>query len=64
MKIAVVHNTWSKLPADHALALDGFRWQKLGPDGEPEMFATDPPEKLLEGMCRAAGFSGVTNAHN
>lgn len=64
MKIAVVQNTWSPLPKDHVLSREGFRWQKIGMDGEPEMFTTHPPEKLLEAMWTAAGFPGVTHAHN
>lgn len=63
-KIPVFESLWYPLPSDHSLAKDGYRWQKIGSDGQPEMFTTHPPEILLEGMCRAAGFSGATNASN
>lgn len=64
-KIPTRENLWQPIPTDHALHLDGFRWQKLGLDGEPEIFATHPPEALLEGMCRAVGLDiGATQPAN
>lgn len=51
----VVENLWSPLDSQNPLYEDGMRWVKTDRAGEPEMYATHPPEQFLAAMC--AGLS-------
>jgi len=54
--LRVVKNLWSPLDSQSPLYESGMRWVKVDRRGEPEMYASHPPEQLLAAMCAGLGM--------
>lgn len=52
----IVENLWSPLDTQSPLYEDGMRWVKLDLSGEPEMYASHPPEQFLAAICAGLGL--------